>query len=178
MVLAHYHQARQFSVSAGTRLEREMLHPSDGGKGFLHRVVNFLNAFQSDFRLEGMQRGKCRHCCYLFVYLGIVLHSTASQRVEAGIDAEVHLREVGIVAYHVNLAYLRKQGGILPQKAFVNGIGSTVELSLRQAEAAASFLGELEYEFIVVFHALTSFITSIIASISSLVRFSVTQKVT
>ena len=55
-----------------------------------------------------MQAGETRHGGHFLVDLRVVFHSAAAERIESGIDAEVHLGEIGVVAYHVHFAHLRQ----------------------------------------------------------------------
>ena len=48
------------------------------------------------------------HVGDFLVNLGIVLHRAAPERIESGVDTEVHLRQVGVVPNHIHLAHLRQ----------------------------------------------------------------------
>ena len=112
MVLADYHQARKLSVCSGAGLESKVLHAGYGGK---RTVYSFIYGIYSGYiLLQRMYAAECMHCGNLLVYLGIVLHGTAAQRIESGVNAKVHLAQVGVVAYHINLAYLWQLGSIAP----------------------------------------------------------------
>ena len=112
MVLPHQHKACQFTVGSCAGQEGEVLHTCNLGKGLVHKVQHFPGSLHSRFGLEGVQ-GVERRDDFL-VDLGIVFHRAGTQRIEAGIHAEVHLAEVGVVAHHVHLADLGKVEGTLP----------------------------------------------------------------
>ena len=106
MVLPHDHQARQFAVRAGAGLEGEMLHPGDLREEPVRPVQDGAGTLDRLGVLQGMQALEGGHGSDLLVDLGIVLHRATAQGIEAGIDAEIHLGEVGVVAHHIHLADL------------------------------------------------------------------------
>jgi hypothetical protein len=54
---------------------------------------------------------------HALVELGIVLHRARPQRIEAEVYAKVALREAGVVAHYLNLAYLGQRRWLCAQIA-------------------------------------------------------------
>ena len=104
MVLAYYHQARKLSVCSGAGLEGEVLHAGYGGK---RTVYTFIYGIYSGYiLLQRMYAAECGHCGNLLVDLRVVLHGAATQRIESGVHAKVHLTQVGVVTNYIHLTYL------------------------------------------------------------------------
>ena len=75
-------------------------------------------------RLQRMQACENRIGSNLLIDLRIVFHRTASERVESGIHAEIHLRKICIMADYIKFAYLREGWSICAKKTcrkFGNG---------------------------------------------------------
>ena len=108
MILSHNHETGQFAMCTGTRVECKSGHSGYCGQGFLHVVINLESTLYGRFRLKRMKSEEARHCCDFLIDLRVVLHRTASERIESGINAEVHLRKIGIVSYDIHLTDLRK----------------------------------------------------------------------
>ena len=108
MVLTHHHQTGQLTVGACARSEGEVGHTGNGGEYLLHFGIYLQNSLDGLCRLERVYAGEAGHGCDFLVDLRVVLHRTASQRIETRIHAEIHLREVGVVSYHVRFADLRQ----------------------------------------------------------------------
>ncbi len=109
MILAHYHEACQLSVSACAWIEREMSHPCQFCEGFVHLVIYLKSTLHGRGRLQRMQALETFHPGNLFIYLRIVLHRAAAKRIETGIYAEIHLRQVSVVTHDIHLAHLRQR---------------------------------------------------------------------
>src|SRR5215467_8505363 len=92
----------------------------------------------------------------------VVLHRAGAERVEAGVDAEVTVRELGEVAQDLRLRDLRQTRGLGPREALVP----------RRLTASPSRLRLLEDE---LHAAATSASTAARRSMSAGERFSVTQ---
>ena len=178
VVLPHDHQTGQFTVRTRTGVEGKEGHARNGRQGLVHLVINLQGALDRAGGLQRMQALETGHGGDFFVDLGVVLHGTAAQRIETGVHAEVHLRKIGIMAHHIHLRHLRQGGRGAATKPGRKRIGPLVPRIRRKRIAGPSLPGKLEYQFIVIFHGYTSFTASTRASISALVRFSVTQKLT
>ena len=92
VVFAHQHEPGKLTVGTGAGQEGEMLHPGDRCEGLVHPVENSLCSFHGAGRLERVQSRKAWEIADFLVYLGIVFHRAAAERIKSGIDAEVHLR--------------------------------------------------------------------------------------
>ena len=153
MILPHDHKAGQLSVGACARVEGEPGHSRKGGEGFLHIVVHLKGTLDGAGRLERMQGLEALHPSNLLVDLGIVLHRAASQRIEPGVNAEVHLGEVGVVTYNVYLAHLRQGGSLASEQVCRDrSFGRLRNLSLSKGIACTAILREFEYKFVVILH--------------------------
>ena len=107
MVGLDQHQACEFAMSARGRLKGDTRHAGDFGQVLFKFVYQLNDALNGRFRLQWVNTGETWQNGHIFVELGIILHGTGAKRVEASFHAEVSLREMGIVAYHLNLAYFR-----------------------------------------------------------------------
>src|SRR5574344_2037342 len=108
VVLAHNHKSGQFSMSSGTWSECKRLHTCNSCKCLIQFIIDFKSPLYGTVRLKRMFRLEGRHIGNFLVYFRIVLHGTTSERIESCINSEIHLREIGIMSYYVNLTNLRK----------------------------------------------------------------------
>ena len=120
VILTHDHKAGKFSVSTCTWVECKSCHTCDGSQRFFHVPVYFQCSLHGRFRLERMETEEARHCCHFFIDLRIIFHRTAAERIESGIDTEVHLRQVRIMAYYIHFTYLRQSKFRLACKSLGN----------------------------------------------------------
>ena len=132
MILAYNHKAGQFAVGSRAGQECKSCHPGNVGKGLVHPFVNRLGALYGSFWLQGMQAVETGQGGNFLINLGIVLHSTAAKGIETGIHTEVHLREIGIVAYEVDFADLGKFGGCRAAKGRGKLLQAMAELVFRK----------------------------------------------
>ena len=152
-----------------------MLHSRNGGKGLVHSFQYSLGSCNRALRLERVHLGESRHAGNFLIDFRIVLHRAGSQRVKTCIDAEIHLAEIGIMAHHLKLTNLWKLRFLTAHK-FSRKLNPGIRI--RQGPSLTAALRKFEYQFIVVFHILTSLTMATRPSISSRECFSVTQKVT
>ena len=139
MVLTHYHKAGEFTVCSGAGVEGKGVHAGYGGKGLVHLLVHLEGAFGKAGVHEGMKPRKALKGRDFLVDLGIVLHGTGAKRIEAGVNAEVHLGEVGVVTDNVRFTYLRQfQGRFTPQGS--RDLCACRERIGREGKAASAFL--------------------------------------
>jgi len=91
----------------GTRewLESDGIESSDFAEHGLDAVENFQCARNGLDWLEGVKLGKACETRCLFVDLGVVLHRTRTERVEARFDSVVDVAQVGKVTEQVKFAY-------------------------------------------------------------------------
>ena len=120
VILTHDHKAGKFSVSTCTWVECKSCHTCDGCQRFFHVPVYFQCSLHGRFRLERMETEEARHCCHFFIDLRIIFHRTAAERIESGIDTEVHLRQIRIMAYYIHFTYLRQSKFRLACKSLGN----------------------------------------------------------
>ena len=105
-VLPHDQHAGQLAVRAGSRLER---HGGETGDLRQHRLKlehQRHRALHAQLRLERMQRGEAGDARRHLVHLRVILHGARAERVEAGVDAVVQLRQAHVVAHQVDLGHL------------------------------------------------------------------------
>ena len=155
-----------------------MLHTGNGSKAGVEGIYQLPGTLYSILTLKRMKRSEYLVGSNLLVDLRIVLHRAGAQRIESGIDAEIHLAEHSIVAHHVRLAHFRKvERTLAPYLAFLR----QAHLTLGQAETHAGGNRKFKYKFVVVFHIPSSYkarTIEITSSTSAALRLSVTQKVT
>src|SRR5436305_9523852 len=101
------HQAGKFAMGASRRLKGDARHAGDFGQVLFNFIEQLNGTLNGSFRLQGVNMGEAWQGSHIFIQLGIILHGTGAKRVEASIHAEVALREMGVVAYHLDLAYFR-----------------------------------------------------------------------
>ena len=152
VIIADYHQAGELAVGSGAGIEREALHSGNGGECLLHLIVNLERALDCRLILKGMQALEGGHRGYLFVDFRVVLHSTAAQRVEAGINSEIHLGEIGIMSDEVRFAYFRKDRGLRAQQPGRDLGQAGLKAVVGKGIGSAPRLRKFENKFIVVFH--------------------------
>ena len=108
VIVVDGHQTRQFSMGTGIGLKGEMSQTREGTERLFQEGNQCLGTLYGCSRLPGMQVLKLWHSSYLFVYLGIVLHCTRSQWIEACIYTEVIIRQIGIMTHHCQFIALRQ----------------------------------------------------------------------
>ena len=152
VVAAHDHKAGELAVGAGAGVQREVLHAGDGGESLVHLVVDLERTLHRRLVLQGVEPLEGGHGGYLLIDLGVVLHRAAAQRVEAGVNSEVHLGEVGVVARHVDLADLGKAGGLGTLQSCGDSLSGTSALG--KGIGRAAFFRKFENKSVVVLHSL------------------------
>ncbi len=152
VVLTHYHQTGQLAVRSGARIEREVCHSSDRSQSLVHIIIDLQSALYRGRRLQRMQSEEALHPGDLLVDLRVVFHRAASQRIESGIDTEVHLGQVGVVAHDINLAHLRKPHCLRPSEPSRNLVSGGSPLVLAEGIADSPLFGEFENKLIVILH--------------------------
>ena len=140
-------------MGARKRVEREVRHASDGGKRAVEAVVQFERALHRAVGLQRMHVAESRHSRNFLVDFRVVFHRAAAQRVEARVDTEIHIRQVGVVAHHVEFAHLRQFSLRVASQRRRQSLRVGAPCVFRQREAATSRLRQLEYQFVVVFHS-------------------------
>jgi hypothetical protein len=108
MVVVDGHQAREFTMGACVGLKGEMSQTSEFAERLLQHRHQSLGSLHRLNGLFGMQVLELRQSGHLFVDLGVVLHGTGAQGIEARIDTKVIVGEVGIMAYHSEFIALRE----------------------------------------------------------------------
>ena len=108
VILTHHHQTGKLSMGSGIGIERELLETRKRGQSLLQIVVEFKRALRGLCFLKRMDFGEFGHSGHLLVDFGVVLHGTASEGIETGVDTEVLVRKIGIVTHHVEFAYFGK----------------------------------------------------------------------
>ena len=177
VVGAHDHEACELAVGSSAGVEGEVGHARDGGEHLLHLVVDSLDTLHGADGLQRMDAREGGHGGDGLVDLRVVLHGAAAEGIETGVDAEVHLREIGVVADDIDLADLGEgKGRLTLQRGGDGGTLAGGDGCAGKGEAFATGLGVIEYQMIVVSHRAASFTSLMSESISSRVRFSVTAK--
>ena len=117
MVLTDDHQTGKLSMGTGKRVEREFSHACDCRQCLCKTVIHPERTLHSMVRLKRMKTCKSRMTGDFLVDLWIVLHGTATKRIESRIHTEVHLGKIGIMTHYVKLAYLRQCRPVASEKA-------------------------------------------------------------
>ena len=146
VVRTYYHKSREFSVSSCARAQREVTHTREGAKHLTHAAVKLQGSLAGFFRLQRVQSYEGRMCRHLFVDNGVVLHSTAAQRIEAVIHSEVVLAVVSIVTHHRQFVALGKFRRFAAQQCRGQLFRRVSVVIRRQRIAATPFLRQLEYQ--------------------------------
>ena len=106
VVGAGQQHARELAVRAGARLQRDVRQAGDLAQRLLelpHQLQRALGALRALRRVQARvarQRGDA------LVQLRVVLHRARAERVEAGVEVEVALREPVVVAHDLRLGDL------------------------------------------------------------------------
>src|SRR6185312_3809734 len=133
--------AAQFAMRAGGRAQRHRGHAGQHLEPMRQRVYELERALHGRQRLQRMEVGEARQSRQLLVEPRIVLHGARSQRVEAGVDGVVLLRQPGEIAHHLRLAESRQPDRPAPAQA-AEAIGDRWRLG--QVDAGAAGLVALE----------------------------------
>ena len=107
-VRADEHQARQLALRAGGRLQRDRVQTGHLGEDLLQAPLELERALHSVLLLQRMEVREARQGDDALVDARVVLHRARAERVEAGVDPEVALRELGEVADELELVHLGK----------------------------------------------------------------------
>src|SRR5579864_136949 len=102
------HHAANLAMGTGRRAERHGLHPRDRLQPMREPVHEFERALDGDRGLQGMDVGKARQPRDLLVDTRIVLHRARAERIDAGVDRIILLRQARVVADHLRLAQARQ----------------------------------------------------------------------
>src|SRR5437764_1246765 len=108
MVRLDQHESSDLTVCARRWLQRHTLHARDLSKILLHLVDELDGSLSQTRVLQGMDASESRQRGHILIDLGIVFHRARTERVEPTIHTKVALREMRVVAYHLNLAHLRQ----------------------------------------------------------------------
>ena len=106
MVSPRHQHPGQLAVGSGHGRQAYVRQPGDLGEVVLEPVHQPQRALHRGVGLMRVYLGHPRQGGHLVAYLGVVLHRTAPQGVEVGIDGEVELAELGEVADQLRLADL------------------------------------------------------------------------
>ena len=109
--------AGQLAVGAGVGRERDFVQPRNLREQALEAVHQRKGALGGLLRLHGVDVCQAGEASGHLVDPGIVLHRAATERVEAGVDAEVALRELREVTDDVRLRQLRQRDVVSQQAA-------------------------------------------------------------
>ena len=107
VVGARQQHAGELAVRAGARLQRDVRQPGDLGERALQLPHQPQRALRAPRVLERVQARVAGQRGDPLVQLRVVLHRARAERVEAGVEVEVALREAVVVADDLRLGDLR-----------------------------------------------------------------------
>ncbi len=138
VVSSNYLDSGKFTLRTGNGLQSHFCHAGDLCQIFLQFIQQFQSTLQSALMLIGMDVCKAAVARQTFVYLGIVLHGAATQRIQSFFDEVVLLRKLYVMAHHVQFAQLRQAGCFCPVKFGGNqAVQGCINLARWQAHALA-----------------------------------------
>src|SRR5215218_8481491 len=105
-VLADHEYARELTLGAGHRLQRDRGEAGDLRQKVLYLVHDPQGALDLIFCLQGMEPGEARHRGGGLVGARVVLHRAGAEGVEVRVYPPVLAREVGVVTDHGRLVHL------------------------------------------------------------------------
>ena len=108
VVGARQQHARELAVRAGARLQRDVRQARDLAQRLLELPHQLQRALGALGRLGRVQPRVARQRRDALVQLRVVLHRARAERVEAGVEVEVALREPVVVAHDLRLGDLRQ----------------------------------------------------------------------
>ncbi len=108
VVGARQQQAGELAVGAGARLERDVRHAGDLAERLLQAVHQLERALRPRRILQRVQAGVAGQAGDPLVQLRVVLHRARPERIEAGVEIEVALRQAVVVAHDLRLGDLRQ----------------------------------------------------------------------
>ena len=108
MIGAHHQEPGELAVGAGGGLQRHRGKSADLGEPLLQLEHQGEIALHGLRLLQRMRLGEARDPRDLLVLLGIEFHGAGAERIEAGVDAEIALRQREIVAHDIELRQLRQ----------------------------------------------------------------------
>jgi hypothetical protein len=85
------HQACKLPMRARRGLQGDASHTRDLGQVALQLVEQLDSSLHGILRLQGVDASEAWQHSHVFVKLGVVLHSTGAERVEAGVHAKIAL---------------------------------------------------------------------------------------
>ena len=100
MISADNHQSGKLTVSASAWLEGEVIETCESREALAQCVVSRECALCSLDRLERVKIIEARHCSHFFIYLRIIFHGAAAERIESIIHAKVVSTMVGVMSYY------------------------------------------------------------------------------
>ncbi len=110
-VIGPDHQdAGELALGPCGRLERDRAHPGDLGQRLLELPQQLERALGDLVGRHRVELGEARQAGRPLVELRVELHRARPERVEPGVDREVELGQVHVVADDVRLVHLRQRG--------------------------------------------------------------------
>ena len=107
-ILFDHHDAGEFSVRAGRRLQGELSHAENTAQQFLHVMHQLQIPLSKSIRGLGMQARESGHGRDIFVNFRIVLHRAGTERIKTQIQAEVSPRQIGVMPHQVDFGHFRQ----------------------------------------------------------------------
>ena len=156
VILAHHHQTGELAMSTGVRIERKLSEAGDIGESLLEVIIEFESALYGVGVLQWVNSSELRHCGDLLIDFGVILHGATTEGIEPGVDAEVFVREIGIMSYDIHLADLGEER--LLYAAEISGDRSEtigIELVGGELETDTTGVRDLKNQFIILLHLIS-----------------------
>ena len=127
-----HEDAGELAVGAGGGLQAGPVHAGDREQALLQLVHELEHALHVLLGLVGVEFGEAGQGRHLVVHLGVVLHGARPERIEAGVDAVVEMRQAECsAAPPATRPTAGGAGGTLPQPHAGQQVGQRVRRGRR-----------------------------------------------
>ena len=144
VVGARQQHARELAVRAGARLQRDVREAGDLAQRLLELPHQLQRALGALGRLRRVQARVAGQRGDALVQLRVVLHRARAERVEAGVEVEVALREPVVVAHDLRLGDLGQLRRLGAAEVVREQVVLVRDVELGRHERAPALLGLLE----------------------------------
>ena len=141
---AYDHKSCELAVCTGAGIESEAAQSCQLGKRLLQVVVDEQRALTRCGALLRMQCGKLFEGPHLLVQGRIVFHSARSQGIEAVVNAEVVVAQIGVVAHYCQFVALGQPSFLAASESLRQLGGGVLGSILRQRVTFATAFRKLE----------------------------------
>ena len=146
----NHEDAGELAVCAGDRLQRDPRHSEDRFERLFEIPEQLEIALHLMIGLQRMRKSKARRPRELLVQPRIVFHGARSERIQAGVDRDIQLRQAREVPDDVDFGDFDFIGDLIARQILRKQIGFLRNVERRQTITATSALRMLEDQSLAV----------------------------